>query len=623
VKTSKSSNWILPPVAPLARTLPTAALVALALTSAWVDRGSIAAAEWLRYALLAALLLATVLFVGSAKRLPVLPLTAVGALCGLALWSGLSAGWSSVPPLARDEALLVSLYAICLAAPALTLKTDFERRAALAAVAFGLGLLAVALGVALLVEADLDAIYTEGRLSFPISYANAQAAVLAVGVWPALALGAARGGHPVLRGGAVAAAAALLAGWLLTQSKGAAVALAVSALVVFALAPWRLRLLVPTGLAAAPAFLAFSALTGPFRARGEPGFGAAIDDAAGALLLVALAGFVLGLAYALADRRFEPGPRAVRIAGAIAAAAAFVAIVVGAAVFQSRIDDPSQWVSDKWEAFKHTPPVETGSSHFVNLGSNRYDFWSVAWGEFREHPAAGIGSRGFAGLYLQEGRSPETPARAHSLPLELLLETGVVGFALLLLALVPVLWSALRRVRTEWGLAALGAGTYWAVHASGDWIFTFPAASIPFFLVAGIALSDTGPARPIAGRAATAGAAVVAALALVLFVPPWLSARLTADAVGTGDGSNLGLARTLDPLSVDPYVAEATLAAEAEDRLEPLREAVEREPRSATLRYLLGTALVEAGRREDGRRELREAQRLSPRDPDVRRALEP
>jgi O-antigen ligase len=596
--------------------------VAVALTTAWVDRGSIAAADWLRYALLAALLIATVLFVGSAKRLPVLPLTAVGALCALALWSGLSAAWSPVPHLARDEALLVSLYAICLATPALTLSTDLERRIALAAVAFGLGLTAVVLAVALHVETDLDAIYTEGRLSFPISYANAQAAVLAVGVWPALALSAARRGDPLLRGCAVAAAAALLAGWLLTQSKGAGVALAVSALVVFALAPRRLRLLVPTALAAVPAFLAFSLLTGPFRARGEPGFGAAVDDASEALLLVALAGLVLGVAYAFADRRVEPGPRAVRIAGAVVAAAAVAAVVVGAAAFQARVDDPSQWASDKWEAFKQTPPAETGGSHFVNLGSNRYDFWRVAWVELREHPAAGIGSRGFATLYLEEGRSPETPARAHSLPLEQLLETGVVGFVLLLVALGLVLWTALRRVRTEWGLAVLGAGTYWLVHASGDWIFTFPAASIPFFLLAGIALSDTGPAEPLAARTSAVGAAAVAVLALALFVPPWLSARLSSDAVETGDGSHLGLARTLDPLSVEPYLAEATLAARPQDRLEPLREAVAKQPRAATLRYLLGTALVEAGRPAEGRRELREARRLSPRDPDVARALE-
>jgi O-antigen ligase len=622
LKTLESPFRILTPLAALTRTIPTAAVVAAGVTTAWVDRGSIAAADWLRYAVLAGLLLATVLFAGSAKRLTFLPVTAVGATCALALWSGLSAAWSPVPPLARDEALLVSLYAVCLALPALTLKSDFDRRAALASIAFALGLMAVGLGVALHAETDLDAVYTEGRLSFPISYANAQAAVLAVGVWPALALAAGRRGHPLVRGAAVGAAAALLAGWLLTQSKGAAIALGLSALVVFALAPWRLRLLVPTALAAVPAFLAFSPLTGPFRARGEPGLGAAIDDAAEALLLVTLVGLVLGLAYAFADLRFELGPRAVRVAGVLVAAAALAALVAGVATFNSRADDPSQWASEKWEAFKHTPPVETGRSHFVNLGSNRYDFWRVAWAEFQEHPAAGIGSRGFAAVYLEEGRSPETPARTHSLPLELLMETGVVGLVLLVLAIGPVLLTAVRRLRTEWGLAALGAGTYWLVHASGDWIFTFPAASIPFFLVAGIVLSDASPPEPLGHRPAAITAAAVATLTLLLFVPPWVSARLSADAVSTGDGSQLGLARTLDPLSVDPYVAEATLAPGPRERIEPLRKAVEKQPRSATLRYLLGTELVEAGRREEGLRELREARRLSPRDPGIRAALE-
>lgn len=591
------------------------------LITAWVDGGSVAASEWLRYALLGGLLLATVLFAGSAKRLTILPVSAVGATCALAVWSGVSAAWSPVPPLARDEALLISLYAICLAAPALTLRTAAERRAALAVVAFGLGALAVGLALALHLETDLEDVYTEGRLSFPISYANAQAAVLAVGVWPALALAAPRSGHVLLRGLAVGVAAALLAGWLLTQSKGAGVALAVSALLVFALAPWRLRLLVPTLLAAVPAFLAFSPLTGPFRARGEPGFGAAVDDAAEALLLVALAGLVLGVGYALADRRLELGPWAVRTAGALALASAAAAIVVAAAVFLARIDDPSQWATDKWEAFKHTPPAETGRSHFVNLGSNRYDFWRVAFQGFQEHPAAGIGARGFGTAYLQEGRSLETPARAHSLPLDLLLETGAVGLVLLIAVLAPVFWVTLRRLRTPWGLAALGAGAYWLVHASGDWIFTIPAASMPFFLVAGIVLSDTGPPEPLRSRSATIAAGVVAVLAVALFVPPWLSARISSDSVMTGDGSRLGLARTLDPLSVEPYIAEAALAAGPPERIEPLREAVEKRPRSAALRYLLGTALVEAGRSEEGLAELREARRLSPRDPLIRDAL--
>jgi Flp pilus assembly protein TadD len=115
---------------------------------------------------------------------------------------------------------------------------------------------------------------------------------------------------------------------------------------------------------------------------------------------------------------------------------------------------------------------------------------------------------------------------------------------------------------------------------------------------------------------------VVALLAVVLFVPPWLSARLSADAVKTGDDSRLGLARTLDPLSVDPYVAEATLST-PQEAIEPLREAVDKQPRSASLRYLLGTALVQAGRREEGRRELEEARRLSPRNQVVAEALEP
>ena len=53
----------------------------------------------------------------------------------------------------------------------------------------------------------------------------------------------------------------------------------------------------------------------------------------------------------------------------------------------------------------------------------------------------------------------------------------------------------------------------------------------------------------------------------------------------------------------------------------PLEEASDREPRSAGTRYLLGIAYLDAGRRKDAVRELREARRLSPRDPQIREAL--
>ena len=154
------------------------------------------------------------------------------------------------------------------------------------------------------------------------------------------------------------------------------------------------------------------------------------------------------------------------------------------------IDDPRDFLSEKWASFKQLPTEETGSSHLLSLGSNRYDFWRVSLDGFSEHPVAGIGGRGFGPRYLQLARSNETPVRAHSLPLDTMLETGAVGISLLAAAFVVIAAGIARRRSTLVGTAALGTLAFFAVHASGDWVWTFPAIGIPVFLVPGIALAS-------------------------------------------------------------------------------------------------------------------------------------
>ncbi|MGZ8648148.1 MAG: O-antigen ligase family protein, partial [Solirubrobacteraceae bacterium] len=270
------------------------------------------------------------------------------------------------------------------------------------------------------------------------------------------------------------------------------------------------------------------------------------------------------------------------------------------------------------------PETETASSHLLSLGSNRYDFWRVAADEFRDHPLAGIGARGWDVAYLQQGRSEETPRRSHSLELDVASEEGIVGLGLLALALVPLGLVLIRRARRDIVAAGLlGAGAYFVVHSAADWIWTFPAVGVLFFLLAGTGASPDDPPA-LSTRAAYPLAGMAAVLGLLVFAPVWTSARITAqelDHPGGDPHADLTWARRLDPLSTEPLLAEAELARRPADAIPPLARAADGEPRSAAVRYLLGQALLQAGRRADARRELEAARELSPRDPVIAEAL--
>jgi O-antigen ligase len=596
------------------RVAPTAAVVLAGIAMAWREHGSVAAEDWLAYGIVAGLVLAALIVFLDVNRPDPLPSAAVAALAGLALWVALSLTWSPVPSLARDEAFLVSVYGFSFAIPVLFLDGRRGRVAAVAVVGFAASALALATVVHLIQHSSPDD-FIGGRLTFPVSYVNANAAVFVLGFWSCVSLAARRALNPVVRAAGLGGATALLALWLATQSKGAGIALGVSAVVVLAVAPGRLRLLVPLTVSGLLVAAAYRPLTGPFRAGNDATLVEASRDAGATMLLLGGVAAAVGLLYALVDQRVELSPRAHRAARILALAALAAALVAPPVVFAARVEHPREFAADHWAELKQAQTEERGGSHLVNLGSDRYDFWRVELEGFRDHPLAGIGARGFAVGYLEERRSVQTPARGHSLPLDALFETGLVGFLLVASLFVALLLGLARRAGTTTGVAALGTFTYFTVHAGGDWIWTFPAVGVPVFALAGIALSSKEP-TPLRRRTALAAAGLVALVALAA-VPPLLAARITDEALRTGDVGALATARRFDPLSIDPWIAEATLARSEPARVDALRNALEREPRSSALHLLLGRALLADGRRRQALAELEAARRLDPRGVEV------
>ena len=597
-----------------AEAAPVAILVASAAVEAWHRHGSIQARYWLPHAAVAGLLLVALLVSGGAVRPRPAALVTLAGLLGLSAWTALSLTWSPVPSLARDEALLTAFFAVAFAAGVVAIRTKRGRVAALVVLVAVCAGVAVVTGAKLALAENPSAFYESHRLEFPIGYANAQAAFWLLAFWPAIALAARRSLPILLRGLALGGATALLAGWLLTQSKGGIVALALSACAFFLVTPGRVRSLVPALVAAGAVAAAYWPLTGPYRAD-DADEAAAIHLAGRTLVALAAAAALAGLLLALVDRRFSFSHRARRLAGAVALAATAASVAALAGVFFASVSSPVGYAKDRWEDVTTSEDQVGSSSHLTALGSERYDYWRVALAQFAEHPVAGIGGGGFGPAYLEHGQSEQTPIRAHSFALDTLSETGIVGFILLAVSIgTPLAALARGALRDPISAAVLVVGIYFVAHASIDVIWTFPAVSVPFFLLLAIGLAGTE--RPLLRKRETAPA-VVAALALVTlaFAPPWLSAQFT-------ERGRIDAARRLDPLSVEPLLAQWAAARSLTDRVRPLREAIEIESRSSRLYYLIGLAYLEAGREKPARAALVEARRLNPDAPEIEEAFE-
>ncbi len=169
----------------------------------------------------------------------------------------------------------------------LSVRGAADRGVVVAAVAAGSGALAVATGAALRFGSTPESDFGDGRLAFPVTYTNGAAAMFLVGFWPALVLAARREVPLAARAGGLAAAAATLAAWLVTQSKGGGIALALSAVAVLVVSRDRLRLLVPGAIAGVLVGSQFHRLTAAYTsadlraAARDAGAGRALADRGG------------------------------------------------------------------------------------------------------------------------------------------------------------------------------------------------------------------------------------------------------------------------------------------------------------------------------------------------------
>jgi tetratricopeptide (TPR) repeat protein len=220
------------------------------------------------------------------------------------------------------------------------------------------------------------------------------------------------------------------------------------------------------------------------------------SSAAGhAALRVCLLSFVLGTVIAWGEALMPvPRPSALRrrVLGSITVLLAVGATIAGGLAVSH--GHPFRFISRQWHGFSHQAGAHSGSSHFTDVGSGRYDFWRVALDAFLAHPVGGLGQDNFDNYYVQRRRTDEEPSYTHSLELRLLAHTGLVGAALFAVFLVAGIAAALRGRRRNRLAAAMAATALlplvvWVIYGSVDWFWEFPALSGPALGFLGMAAS--------------------------------------------------------------------------------------------------------------------------------------
>jgi O-antigen ligase len=510
----------------------------------------------------------------------------VALLTGFAFWSAVSISWSPVPDLSWLAANRALAYA---AVVAIALVAARSSRDAPSLVAIGFAVVSVlialyGLGGKIIPEVHIGALSLDpggefSRLREPIGYWNAEGLLCVMTTPFCIWLAAARTPAPAVRIGALVLLSTLLLTAALTYSRGAILAF-VAVLGVMVLAgPDRGRRLAVAALALLAALPSIVVAFGRYElSQGDLSLSTRAHGGAilGVVFLASMVAFgflareLIGLdlrsnwAPKLSPKRLRAGLVATAVVAVVAVVALFASGEISRQV--SQLEKPKQSLSN-------TPDRLISAN-----GSNRWIWWQEALGAWSDKPLAGWGAGSYPvvrNLY----RRYLAPVRStHSLPLQLLSETGLVGAALGLGGLALLGAAGVGAVRRSSGaersarVALLAAAAAWAAHSLVDWDWEIPAVTLPALVAAAAAAaplrSRAEPPRRLRAPALFGAAAALGALILAFSAAlPALADHDRLDGLSQAASGrpgpaekDLNLAHKLDPLSVAPFEVEADLA---------------------------------------------------------------
>jgi hypothetical protein len=502
----------------------------------------------------------------AAPRLSRLEAATLAFLTAYVGWVALSRFWSEAPGHTISEVQRDVIYPLALLVALVLL-----RRAAAAsfvtAVAVAIDLLALyALLTRLFPERlgtfDSVAAY---RLSTPVGYWNTLGIITSMGI--VLTFGLAARGGPVTRVLAAAALVGLAPTLYFTFSRGAIVALALGLAALVVADTRRLQLtLAGAAFLLLPAVAAWESAKYDALTTTAAPIGAASRDGhqlAGVLAVIAIGAAAIGVAFTLIERRWRPSAQLRR---GYAVAVSALAVVVAVAVM-AHFGGPVTMVSNAVDSFRG-PPVGINNAganlthRLSNLSSNgRITLWQTAWDDFQRNRLAGAGAGSFEWYWATNQPGSGGKARdAHSLYVETLAELGVVGFILIVGALLLPLFAVFRARRRELMPFAAGAYVAFVAHLGVDWDWEMPVVILSgLFCAAALLVAARRTDEPLGFRPWARGAAVaVVALIGVFAFTAMIGSNALAAARDADNGGNLPHAETAARKATDwtPWSAE-------------------------------------------------------------------
>jgi hypothetical protein len=482
-------------------------------------------------------------------------------------------------------------------------------------------------------------LFDDDRLVGSVGYYNGEAAFLLVPFWIGIYLVGSQLVSPVLRGLVLAGSVLCVEVAVLTQSRGAMVALAVSLPIYFLLSGQRMRglfALAPVVAALSVAFPSLNAVYTQALNGGSPT--GALDHAVFVVWMTSVGAGLYGLAWGFADRRWTPPTSVVRATGGIVLAGCIAVLLVGGWALSERVGNPVVWGEQKVEAFKTNDKSGQEQSRYLSAsGTGRYTLWQVAWKDFARHPVLGVGTNNYEATYYRlRERTAGFVRQPHMLPLEVLAERGIVGgvlfFGFLTTCFAGGLWKRFKVLGVE-GKGQVGAVsaavTYWFVHSSADWFWQLPAVSLPVMVYLAMLVAPWRYREPSPSRwSLRLAAASIAVLAMAAIAPLYVADRYIARSQETTNPwvALADVERAEKIVPVDPYLPqrEAELALKIGDwpRVEAAyRKATELNPQHYAPYTLLGYFYEERGQTKKAMTAYRKASDLNPLDVELKKRL--